>query len=103
MAMNLPVLILHVSGANRDAEAARACELAGGAPHIVHINQLRAGAFSLSEYGMLILPVDSRMAMHWAPASGRPWICASFSKISYKSLSPPASPFWVSATVFKRS
>ena len=56
MAMNLPVLILHVSGANRDAEAARACELAGGAPHIVHINQLRAGAFSLSEYGMLILP-----------------------------------------------
>jgi phosphoribosylformylglycinamidine synthase len=54
--MTLPVLILHVSGANRDAEAARACELAGGAPHIVHINQLRAGACSLSDYGMLILP-----------------------------------------------
>ena len=54
--MTLPVLILHVSGANRDAEAARACELAGGAPHIVHINQLRAGAISLSDYGMLILP-----------------------------------------------
>ena len=55
-AMTLPVLILHASGTNRDAEAARACELAGGAPRILHINQLRAGAFSLSDFGMLILP-----------------------------------------------
>ncbi|MCO5213864.1 MAG: phosphoribosylformylglycinamidine synthase subunit PurQ, partial [Caldilinea sp.] len=37
------ILILHASGTNRDAEAARACELAGGAPEIVHINQLRRG------------------------------------------------------------
>ncbi len=38
-----PILIVHASGTNRDGEAARACELAGGAPEIVHINQLRQG------------------------------------------------------------
>ena len=54
--MKLPVLILHVSGTNRDAEAARACELAGAAPQIVHINQLRAGVFRFSDYEMLVLP-----------------------------------------------
>ena len=54
--MKLPVLILHVSGTNRDAEAARACELAGAAPQIAHINQLRAGLFRFSEYEMLVLP-----------------------------------------------
>lgn len=50
------VLILHVSGTNRDAEAARAVELAGGAPEIVHINQLRQGERSLDDYPMLLLP-----------------------------------------------
>ena len=50
------ILILHVSGTNRDAEAARACELAGGAPEIVHINQLRAGEHMLDDYAMLVLP-----------------------------------------------
>ncbi len=50
------ILILHASGANRDAEAARACELAGGAPEIVHINQLRAGERRLADYPMLLLP-----------------------------------------------
>ena len=50
------ILILHVSGTNRDAEAARATELAGGAPEIVHINQLRAGERSLDDYAMLLLP-----------------------------------------------
>ena len=54
--MKLPVLILHATGTNRDAEAARACELAGASPQIVHINQLRAGARRFSEFGMLILP-----------------------------------------------
>ncbi len=54
--MNFPILILHASGTNRDAEAARACELAGGAPQIVHINQLRAGAYRLSDFEMLVLP-----------------------------------------------
>lgn len=50
------VLILHVSGTNRDAEAARAIELAGGAPEIVHINQLRQGERNLDDYAMLLLP-----------------------------------------------
>ena len=54
--MKPPVLILHVSGTNRDAEAARACELAGAVPQIAHINQLRAGVFRLSDYEMLVLP-----------------------------------------------
>ena len=36
--MTPPILILHAAGTNRDAEAARACDLAGGAPDIVHIN-----------------------------------------------------------------
>jgi len=49
--MKPPILHLHASGTNRDAEAARACELAGGAPEIVH------------------LP----MAMHWAQVRGWHW------------------------------
>jgi phosphoribosylformylglycinamidine synthase len=49
-------LILHVSGTNRDAEAARAIALAGGAPEIVHINQLRQGERSFDDYAMLLLP-----------------------------------------------
>jgi phosphoribosylformylglycinamidine synthase len=54
--MKPKILILHASGANRDAEAARACELAGGEPEIVHINQLRAGERKLADYPMLLLP-----------------------------------------------
>ena len=54
--MKPSVLILHASGANRDAEAARACELAGAAPEIVHINQLRRGERSFADYQMLLLP-----------------------------------------------
>ncbi len=50
------ILILHASGTNRDAEAARACELAGGAPEIVHINQLRRGDCRFADYQMLLLP-----------------------------------------------
>ena len=54
--MNPSILILHASGTNRDGEAARACELAGGAPEIVHLNQLRAGERRLADYDMLLLP-----------------------------------------------
>jgi phosphoribosylformylglycinamidine synthase len=50
------ILILHASGTNRDAEAARACELAGGAPEIVHMNQLRSGVRRFGEFDMLLLP-----------------------------------------------
>lgn len=54
--MKPSILILHASGTNRDGEAARACELAGGAPEIVHINQLRRGERSFQDYDLLLLP-----------------------------------------------
>lgn len=54
--MKPAILILHASGANRDGEAARACELAGGAPEIVHLNQLRRGERRFQDYQMLLLP-----------------------------------------------
>ncbi len=54
--MRPKIFILHATGTNRDHEAARACELAGGAPEIVHINQVRAGERRLSDYQMLVLP-----------------------------------------------
>ncbi len=50
------ILILYASGTNRDRDAAAACELAGGAPEIVHVNQLRAGERCWSDYQMLVLP-----------------------------------------------
>jgi len=53
---NPSILILHASGTNRDGEAARACELAGGAPQIVHINQLRRGEHRFADFDMLLLP-----------------------------------------------
>jgi phosphoribosylformylglycinamidine synthase len=56
MTMRPAILILHASGTNRDTEAARACELAGGTPEIVHINQLRAGARCFGDYQVLLLP-----------------------------------------------
>ncbi|MCB0187338.1 MAG: phosphoribosylformylglycinamidine synthase I, partial [Caldilineaceae bacterium] len=49
-------LIPHASGTNRDGEAARAVELAGGTPDIVHINQLRAKERSFADYDALLLP-----------------------------------------------
>lgn len=54
--MKPSILILHASGTNRDAEAARACELAGGAPQIVHINQMRRGERRFADYDMLLIP-----------------------------------------------
>ena len=50
------ILILHARGTNRDREAALACELAGGVPEIVHVNQLIAGERRLADYRMLVLP-----------------------------------------------
>lgn len=50
------VLILHATGTNRDREAAQTCELAGGVPEIVHVNQLRDGLRHLRDYQMLVLP-----------------------------------------------
>jgi phosphoribosylformylglycinamidine synthase II/phosphoribosylformylglycinamidine synthase I len=50
------ILILHATGTNRDHDAALACELAGGQPEIVHVNQLVSGARSLTDYHMLVVP-----------------------------------------------
>jgi phosphoribosylformylglycinamidine synthase len=50
------VFILHANGTNRDREAALACQLAGGEPEIVHINQLLAGERNLLDYHMLVIP-----------------------------------------------
>jgi phosphoribosylformylglycinamidine synthase len=49
-------LILHANGTNRDRDAALACELAGGQPEIVHVNQLLAGERRLRDYHMLVVP-----------------------------------------------
>jgi phosphoribosylformylglycinamidine (FGAM) synthase-like amidotransferase family enzyme len=56
MTMKPSILIIHASGTNRDGEAARACELAGGAPEIVHLNRLRQGERRFEDYDMLLLP-----------------------------------------------
>jgi phosphoribosylformylglycinamidine synthase I len=50
------VLILHADGTNRDLEAARAFELAGAMPDIVHLNQLRAREKRWADYQILALP-----------------------------------------------
>lgn len=50
------IMILHATGTNRDHDAALACELAGGQPEIVHVNQLVAGERNLLDYGMLVVP-----------------------------------------------
>lgn len=50
------VLILHANGTNRDRDAALACELAGGQPEIVHINQLVNNERHLRDYHMLVVP-----------------------------------------------
>ena len=49
------ILILHASGTNRDYEAVWACELAGGAPEVVHINQLRRREKKLADYQMMVV------------------------------------------------
>lgn len=54
--MRPPILVLHATGTNRDREAAWACEQAGGAPEIVHVNQLLAGARALADFRMLVVP-----------------------------------------------
>ena len=55
-AYKLPVLILYADGTNRDHEAAQAFELAGAAPEIVHLNQLRSGERCWRAYQLLAIP-----------------------------------------------
>lgn len=51
-----PILLLHATGTNRDRDAALACELAGGAPEIVTVNQLVRGERHVRDYAMLVIP-----------------------------------------------
>ncbi len=51
-----PVLILQATGTNRDRETARAVEMAGGRPVILHVNELRRRPARLHDFAMLILP-----------------------------------------------
>jgi len=50
------ILLLHANGTNRDRDAMLACEVAGGEPHIAHINQVMAGHVNMLDYHMLIIP-----------------------------------------------
>lgn len=50
------VCVLKTDGVNCDMEMAYAFESAGGSPEIVHINQLRSGERSLSDFGALAIP-----------------------------------------------
>ncbi len=50
------VLILHATGTNRDHDTAYAVARAGGAPTILHVNELRQRPEHLHDYHMLVLP-----------------------------------------------
>ncbi len=54
--MKIKALILHASGTNRDADAARALELAGASPEIVHINMLKEKERKWDDYSLLVIP-----------------------------------------------
>ena len=102
MSANPSILILHASGTNRDGEAARACELAGGAPEIVHLNQLRRGERRLADYEMLLLP--GGFSYGDALGAGVRWrsTCRSIFTTNSTPLSTAASRCWASATAFRR-
>jgi phosphoribosylformylglycinamidine synthase II/phosphoribosylformylglycinamidine synthase I len=48
------VAVLHANGTNRDVDAARAVELAGGTPEVIHMNELATQR--LQDYHMLVVP-----------------------------------------------
>ena len=56
MRMKPRVLILHANGTNRDLDAEKAVEMAGGRADIRHINELRLSGASWADYGMLVIP-----------------------------------------------
>ena len=54
--MKPQVCILRTDGTNCDRETARAFELAGATPVMVHVNQLHSGQTKLRDYQILALP-----------------------------------------------
>ncbi|MGH2544217.1 MAG: phosphoribosylformylglycinamidine synthase I [Ardenticatenaceae bacterium] len=65
------VLIPHAPGTNRDGDAARAVELAGGEPRIRLMNQLREEPHAFEEAQMLLLP--GGFSYGDALSAGRRW------------------------------
>jgi phosphoribosylformylglycinamidine synthase len=53
--MKPSVLVLHVTGTNRDIDVAEAFNAAGAAAEIVHINQLKSGEKHWADYQILVL------------------------------------------------
>ena len=56
MVKQVKVLVLRAPGTNCDREMTEAFVMAGGEPHIVHINELISGAVKLSDYQIVGLP-----------------------------------------------
>jgi phosphoribosylformylglycinamidine (FGAM) synthase-like amidotransferase family enzyme len=54
--MQPKVCILRTDGTNCDVETAHAFRLAGGSPHLVHVNDLRSGHRRLDDYQVLVIP-----------------------------------------------
>lgn len=50
------VLILRTAGTNCDLETASAFKMAGGAPELVHINELKSGKKKIFDYAIVALP-----------------------------------------------
>lgn len=50
------VLILRTAGTNCDLETASAFKIAGGAPELVHINELKSGKKKIFDYAIVALP-----------------------------------------------
>ncbi len=50
------VLILRTAGTNCDLETAAAFKMAGGAPELVHINELKSGKKKIFNYAIVALP-----------------------------------------------
>ncbi len=100
MSRRPPILILHATGTNRDREAAWACELAGGAAEIVHINRLIAGEVRLADYRMLILPGGFSYGDDLG--AGKLWAIALRYRSRWLPLSRRAGRSWASATASRR-
>jgi hypothetical protein len=100
--MKPSILILHASGTNRDGEAARACEAAGGAPEIVHINQLRRASAVSPTTRCCCCRAASPTATRWAPARGWRWTCKSISTTNCTPSSSAARSCLASATASRR-
>jgi len=50
------VLILRAAGTNCEIETANAVKLVGGAPCMVHVNELKSGKFRVLDYAMVVIP-----------------------------------------------